>query len=285
MNSAINLALRFGRTLLVVLLVIFGSTLLVRFAPGYWSDARELDSHYAAGARRQLAEESARSGSIVHLLASELSGYAHGNFGDSREYEVPVKDLLVPRLAVTGSLMLRAIGLGWALALGAAILSSTARKSSRLWQVPSTLILAVPTAALVTLCLFADLGGPVLVMTLLLAARDFKFMNSLLRKVSREPHLLQARAHGIRQSRLLIAHILPSVRSELLALATLSLVTALSALVPVEVLFSIPGVGQLAWNAAMNRDLPVLLAVTVLMAIAVSAAGMLGNSRRQLETA
>jgi peptide/nickel transport system permease protein len=44
--------------------------------------------------------------------------------------------------------------------------------------------------------------------------------------------------------------------------------------VPVEVIFSVPGLGQLAWNAAMNRDLPVLLAVTTIMAIAVSVAGM-----------
>jgi peptide/nickel transport system permease protein len=42
----------------------------------------------------------------------------------------------------------------------------------------------------------------------------------------------------------------------------------------VEVIFNVPGVGQLAWNAAMNRDLPVLLAVTMIMAIAVTLAGM-----------
>jgi peptide/nickel transport system permease protein len=60
----------------------------------------------------------------------------------------------------------------------------------------------------------------------------------------------------------------------LLALATLSIVNALSALVPVEVVFSVPGLGQLAWNAAMNRDLPVLLGVTMIMAVAVTFAGM-----------
>ncbi len=285
MTVAGKLSLRLSRTVAVILLVILGSTLLVRCAPGYWSDARELDSHYAAQARRQLAAESVRSGSLVHLFALELVGYVHGDFGQSREYEVPVKELLKPRLAVTGSLLVRAIFLGWALAFMAALASSGARKPSRLSHVPSTLILAVPTAALVTLCLFADCGGPVLVMTLLLAARDFKFMHSLLRKVWLEPHLLQARAHGIGRSRLLLAYILPSIRVELLALATLSLVTALGALVPVEVLFSVPGVGQLAWNAAMNRDLPVLLAVTVLMAIAVTTAGMLGDGRQQLEIA
>ena len=285
MRVATHLFWRAGRAAAVILLVMLGSTLLVRFAPGYWSDARELDSHYAEGARRELQAESARSGSIMHLLAAELGGYVRGDFGQSREYQVPVEELLKPRLAVTGSLIFRAICLGWLLALGTAIASSARRAPSPLWQVPSTLLLAMPTAALVTMCLFADWGGPVLVMTLLLAARDFKFMNSLLRKVWREPHLLQARAQGIRGTRLLLAHILPSVRTEMLALATLSLVTGLSALIPVEVLFSIPGVGQMAWNAAMNRDLPVLLAATVLMVVGVTSAGMLSDSRKRLETA
>jgi ABC-type dipeptide/oligopeptide/nickel transport system permease component len=125
-----------------------------------------------------------------------------------------------------------------------------------------------------TLCMLSDRGGPVLVMTLLVAARDFKFLDRMLRKAWRDPHLLQARAQGLNPLRLLLAHILPGIASQLLALATLSMVTALSALVPVEVIFSVPGLGQLAWNAAMNRDLPVLLAVTTIMAIAVTVAGM-----------
>jgi ABC-type dipeptide/oligopeptide/nickel transport system permease component len=54
-------------------------------------------------------------------------------------------------------------------------------------------------------------------------------------------------------------------------------------MVPVEVIFSTPGIGQLAWNAAMNRDLPVLLAVTVMMAIAVTASGFGAGSRRPME--
>jgi len=170
--------------------------------------------------------------------------------------------------------MLRAIVFAWTLALCASLLSSAGRNPSLLWQAPVTLLLAVPTAAMATVCLLVGSGGPVLVMTLLVAARDFKFLDRLLRKAWRDPHLLQARAQGLTTLRLVRAHILPSIASQLLALATLSIVTALSALVPVEVIFSVPGLGQLAWNAAMNRDLPVLLAVTMIMAIAVTFAGM-----------
>ncbi|MGD0892675.1 MAG: ABC transporter permease subunit [Terracidiphilus sp.] len=274
MKSAVSLLRRLARTVLVVFLVVFGSTVLIRFAPGYLSDVREMDARYGDAARTELSAEAARSSSVRQMLSTEMSAWANGSLGLSRQYDVPVLELVLPRLAVTGSLMLRAIVFAWSLAVGASLLSNAGRNPSLLWQAPTTLLLAVPTSAIATICLLAGSGGPVLVMTLLLAARDFKFLDRLLRQAWRSPHLLQAKAQGLTTLHLVRAHILPNVASQLLALATLSIVTALSALVPVEVIFSVPGLGQLAWNAAMNRDLPVLLAVTMIMAIAVTCVGM-----------
>jgi peptide/nickel transport system permease protein len=274
MKHVAGILRRFARTLVIVVMVVVGSTILVRFAPGYLSDAREMDSRYGNAARVELAAEAARSATLTQMLSIEFGGWTHGNFGVSRQYDVPVVELIVPRLAVTGGLLLRSIVFAWTLALCAALVSSAGRNPSLLWQSPSTLLLAVPTAAMATLCMLSDCGGPTLVMTLLVAARDFKFLDLMLRKAWLDPHLLQARAQGLTPWRLVYAHILPSVAPQLLALATLSIVTALSALVPVEVVFSVPGLGQLAWNAAMNRDLPVLLAVTMIMAVAVTFAGM-----------
>lgn len=274
MKAAAAVVKWLSRTLAIVLLVIIGSTILVRFAPGYLSDAREMDSRYADAARAELSTEAARSNSLLHMLSSEIGGWTRGDAGVSRQYGVPVAELIVPRLGVTSGLMLRAIVLAWTLALCASLISSAGRNPSLVWQTPATLLLAVPIAAMATICLLAGSGGPVLVMALLLAARDFKFLHRILRKAWLDPHLLHARAQGVRTRRLLAAHILPAIASQLSALATLSIVTALSALVPVEVIFNVPGLGQLAWNAAMNRDLPVLLAVTIIMALAVTLAGM-----------
>jgi len=274
MRPAAAVARWFARTLAIVVLVVIGSTILVRFAPGYLSDAREMDARYADSVRTELSAEAARSGSLPHLLFVELCGWIHGDGGISREYGVPVSELILPRLAVTGGLLLRSIVVAWALALCASLLSSAARRPLLLWQVPAALLLAVPTAAMATLCLLAGYGGPVLVMALLLAARDFKFLHHVLRKAWLDPHLLQARAQGVRLHRLVLGYILPSIGPQLAALASLSIVTALSALVPVEVIFNVPGLGELAWNAALNRDLPVLLSATIVMALAVTAAGM-----------
>jgi peptide/nickel transport system permease protein len=262
------------RTLAILLLVLVGSTVLVRFAPGYLSDTREMDARYAEAARTELEMEAAHSGSLLHLIAAEISGWAHGNAGLSRQYGVPVMDLIGPRLRVTASLLLRALLLSWALAVCASLLSSAGRNPSRLWQAPATVLMAIPAAAIATICLLAGHGGPVLVVALLLAPRDFKFLHRTLRKAWLDPHMLQAQAQGIGTGRLLWAHLLPHITPQIGALASLSIVTELGALVPVEVIFNVQGLGQLAWNAALNRDLPVLLAVTMIMALAVTLSGM-----------
>jgi peptide/nickel transport system permease protein len=274
MKPAIAVVKWIWRTFAIVLLVMLGSTILVRFAPGYLSDPREMDTRYADAARVEIATEAAHSHSLLQMLNSEIGGWMHGDAGVSRQYGIPVFNLIQPRLVVTCSLILRSLVLAWALALSAAVLSSAGRSPSMFWQIPATLLLAVPTAAMATICLLANSGGPVLIMALLLAARDFKFLNRTLRKAWLDPHVLQARSQGIRTRRILIAHVLPTIASRLFALASLSIVTALSAVVPVEVIFNIPGLGQLAWNAALNRDLPVLLAITMIMALAVTCAGL-----------
>jgi len=274
-----------GRTLLIVVLVMIGSTVLVRYAPGYLSDPGEMNSRYAHTVRAELSAEAGRSRSITQMLITEITGMTRGSAGISRQFDVPVIELIRPRLAVTGELLLRSLLLGWALALCAALIASAGKEPSMLWQAPATLLLAVPTAAMATLCLLAGSGGPVFVMAVLVAARDFKFLQRILRKAWLEEHLLHARAQGIRPGRLLVAHVWPAFFTQLAALAGLSLVTTLSALVPVEVLFNVPGLGQLAWNAALNRDLPVLLAVTLTMAIGVACSGMAPSRKVELERA
>ena len=278
MRTAVRAVAWLARAIAIILLVIVGSTVLVRYAPGYLSDAREMDARYADTARAELSQEALRSRSLWRMLASEASGWLRADGGVSRQFGIPVVELVRPRLAVTGLLLLKSIVLAWMIAAGTAILSSTRRRSELYWQIPATLLLSIPTAAMATLCLLGDCGGPVLVMAVLLAVRDFKFLHRTLHKAWLDPCALHARAQGIAMHRLLGAHILPAVSPQLLPLASLSMVTALSAIVPVEVIFNVPGLGQLAWSAAMNRDLPVLLSVTALMALAVTCAG-LGSER------
>jgi peptide/nickel transport system permease protein len=260
-----------------------GTVLLVRFAPGFFSDAREMDAKYAEAARAEIQANQQQS--VYKIALQEARGWLKGDFGNSRQYDVPVSGLIADRAAVSASLLARGILLGWLLAACTALPIGALRIGRLVWSLPFTCLLAIPAAAMATACILADVGGPVLVLSLLIAARDFKFLRCLLEGAWRSPHLLQARARGLSAPALVRMHILPNVAPQLCALATLSIVTALGALVPIEVIFTVPGVGQLAWSAVMNRDLPVLVAITFLMASVVGVAGMLSPSEFTQEVA
>ena len=58
----------------------------------------------------------------------------------------------------------------------------------------------------------------------------------------------------------------------MLALAGVSVSMALGAAIPVEALCGISGIGQLAWQAALGRDLSLLVTVTVLVTVVTLAA-------------
>jgi peptide/nickel transport system permease protein len=122
------LARQLARSVAVVVLVTVGSSAMMRLTPGYLSDARELDAKYASVARRELAREATRNGSIPQVLLNEVRDWSRGSLGFSREYEIPVTELIVPRLAVTGFLGLRAIVLAWMLASLAALTAAGKRR-------------------------------------------------------------------------------------------------------------------------------------------------------------
>ena len=285
MSWPVTIAMRAGRTLLLILCAAAGTILLVRFAPGFFSDPREMDAKYAQAAQEEIDAENGQHRSVNQIAMQEAKDFLGGGFGTSRQYRVPVAELIGARIPLSALLLARGILGGWLLAICAALPVSSLRRGGLFWGLPFTILLAIPTAAMATACILSETGGPVLVLALLIAARDFKFLRSMLEGAWRSPHLLQGRAQGLRPRALVRLHILPNVLPQLCALTTLSIVTALGALVPIEVIFTVPGVGQLAWSAVMNRDLPVLVAVSLLMACVVGCAGMLSMRAPTLEAA
>ena len=284
---ALHTAVRLARVLSLVLLAAIGSTMLMRIAPGYFTEDRELDAAHAEVARAELSSLQHAQGSLPALLGSQLNGWAHGDLGRSRQYAVPVIDLVRERSATTARLLFYGIGTGWCFAVTFALLLSGRRgEQGELALAGSTaLLLAVPVGVLATVSLLLNEGGPVLVLALLVAVRDFKLLYRLLRGSWRAPHVLYGRAQGFSFLRVARVHLLPVLGRELLALAMTSLVVALSAIVPVEVVFDVPGLGQLAWSAATNRDLPVLVAVTALLAACIGLANLCITPTQSAEAA
>ncbi len=282
-----RLAARVARLCSLVVVAALGTISLMRFAPGYFADIRELDGQHAQGVRDAIKLQQAQQGSVTDLTRSVVRGWSQGDLGRSRQFDVPVKELLRSRVQVTAKLVVCGVACGWMLAIGFGLPLSARRSPSGdvLIAGITAVFLAIPVGAMSTICLLAGVGGPLAVLTTLIGVRDFKLLYRLLRSMWQSPHLLQARAQGIRPHRIARVHVLPNLSAELLALATTSFIIALSAVVPVEVVFNVPGLGQLAWSAAMNRDLPVLLAVTLIMAMCIGVASTLAKSTHRIETA
>src|SRR5207249_62703 len=103
-----------------------------------------------------------------------------------------------------------------------------------------------------------------------------------------QPHVLAARARGLGSGAILLRHVVPLAAPPLLALLGVSFAISFGAAIPIEALCDSPGLGQLAWHAALSRDLPLIVNVTLIVALVMlvanslaavfgSAAGLLGG--------
>jgi peptide/nickel transport system permease protein len=106
-----------------------------------------------------------------------------------------------------------------------------------------------------------------LAIALIIFPRDYRYARNLLDKAYSLPHIITARAKGLSELRILFWHVVPVVGPQLLALAGVSVSLAIGAAIPVEALCGLAGVGQLAWQAALARDLPLLMNITVLVTL------------------
>jgi peptide/nickel transport system permease protein len=145
----------------------------------------------------------------------------------------------------------------------------------------------MPAAVLAILFVIARAPGR-LVLGLIVFPKIFRYARSLLVRSAAMPHVLTARAKGAGTLRILFWHILPVAAPQLLALAGVSVSLAFAAAIPVEALCDLPGIGQLAWKAALGRDLELLVNLTMIVTavtlLANSAADLLGSPLRMGES-
>jgi peptide/nickel transport system permease protein len=272
-----SIFLRIGRLLSLILLAVLGTSVLMYCAPGYFSDAREMDATHSASARTDLIALQTEQHSLPALLSSELRTWAHGDLGQSRQYGLPVSSLLRERASRSVRVLAQGVLTGWLLAVLIAIPLSLVQLAAleSLVALATAVFLALPVGVMAIVCVVANTGGPILVLAVVIAVRDFKIIYRMLQSAWRAPYVLHAHALGLTRRQILQLHVAPVLGRELISLAMMSFALALSLLVPVEVVFDVAGIGQLAWSAAMNRDLPVLVAITALMAACIGLSSFL----------
>ena len=254
---------------------------LVRMAPGFGVDERMLDMRLSSGSLRAMERQGAAQSDILPYYWHYLRQLSHGDLGRSLSCGRPVRDLLSERLALSLGSAGAGLGLAWVLALGTVTMLELSQRAigEGLASLVAGALLCTPAALVALGCVYIG-ATPALAIAAIVFPRIFRYLRDVVRQGGAAPHVLTAHALGLAPLRILTCHVTPPVLPELVALGGISVSMAMGALIPVEALCDSPGVGQLLWQAAMARDLPVLVNVTLLLAAFTIGANLLADTAR-----
>ena len=244
---------------------------------------------------------------LLEQLASFVVGLAHGDLGVSIEYARPVAGLLLERLPATlllgGTVLLLNFTVGLWLGVRQAVRKNSPEDrwlttlSLAGYATPSFwlgLVLAwlvgvrwrlLPPAGMRDpllegggLAAAADLARhlvlPAITLSVVSIAATMRYQRTAMLEALRLPYILTARAKGLSERRVLW-HGWRNALFPVLTLFGLWLPILVSGSVFVEAVFAWPGLGSLAAAAVGNRDYPLLMGATMLVAGIVVLAGFL----------
>lgn len=257
--------------LTIVATVLLGGLLsatLVRLAPGFTVDESQLDPRLSAASRQVLREARLSQQNILHFYLQSMRRALHGELGTSISLGQPVRALLRDRAPVTLRLIAMGLLMGWIAALGLALTAARLRAHAydALAAVVSGIFLCIPAAVLALFSVLWNVPGWLAIGSIVFPY-VYRYAHNLLAKAYSLPHVVTARAKGLTEQRILFWHVAPAAGTQLLGLAGVSFSVALGAAIPVEALCGLAGLGQLAWQAALARDLPLLMNITILVTL------------------
>lgn len=113
------------------------------------------------------------------------------------------------------------------------------------------------------------LALPVLILSLSSAAIKYMVTRNSVVEEKNKDYVLYARARGIGNGSIWFVHILKNASLPLLSLIALHLAFMVSGVLLIEIVFSINGMGTLIYEAALNRDYPVMQGCFLVLTIVV----------------
>jgi peptide/nickel transport system permease protein len=246
---------------------LLGAT-LVRMAPGFGIQENDFDARLSTEARQALHQQDAEQRHVVTYYLHYLRNLARGDLGFSRSLNRPVSELLRERVPETLESIAVGVAGGWALGLALALPATWKRSPfyGAMANLFAGVFVCIPSAVLALLFLVIGSPGKIAI-ALIVFPKVFRFSRNLLIKTYTMPHVLTAKARGLAPARILAWHVIPNIAGPMLALAGVTVSIALGAAIPVEVVCDYPGLGQLAWKAALSRDVPLLVSLTLIIAL------------------
>ena len=115
--------------------------------------------------------------------------------------------------------------------------------------------------------LVSHLALPALALSLPLIAVIARVLKSSLQEVMVQDYILLARVKGFSDLRILVREALPNALLPTITLTGVHFIFLVGGTVLVELIFSYPGIGNMLFGAASNRDLPLIQGVTLVFAL------------------
>jgi peptide/nickel transport system permease protein len=228
-------------------------------------DEAVLDPRLSLQSQKAIQEQNGLGNPLV-FYGRFFGRLLRGDLGQSTIFTQSVGPLVKERAPTTIWAVLGGLAIGWTGAIVLAIAAALSRRApaTLVGLSVSSMLLSIPSAVLAIVCVLLRLSPAVAIGAVVLP-RVFPHAYEQLRSSIRSTYVLMARARGIAGMRLFLFHIVPPTILPMAALASVSIPLALGASIPIEALADSPGLGQLAWRAALGRDLQVLVIVTLLL--------------------
>ena len=273
---------------LLILLGVAVITFLLLYAmpadPARMLAGRSATAETVVNIRRELGLDQP----LVIQFWNYLSGLVQGDLGRSYAQKTEVATLIWSRLPATLTLMAAGIAIEVALGLLLGITAAVKRGGFVDNLVMMTSFVGVSTpqfvVALLLLYVFAITLGwfpmsgygtlahvvlPATTLGVLGAGWYARMARSAMIDVLNQDYVRTARAKGLSSARVLLRHALPNALLPIIAMIGIDIGQFMGGVVVVEAVYGWPGIGQLAWQAIQQVDIPIIMGVTLVSAFAI----------------
>lgn len=276
----------------LILLGVAAITFVLLYAlpadPARMIAGRSATAQTVANIRRELGLDQ----SLPVQFWSYLSNLLQGNLGRSYAQKTEVATLIMARLPATLTLMFSGIVVEVVLGLTLGTIAAVRRGGfvDRLVMMASFVGVSAPqfVVALLLLYVFAATLGwfpmsgygtfshvvlPAATLGVLGAGWYARMVRSAMIDVLNQDYVRTARAKGLSSRRITLRHALPNAVLPVIAMIGIDIGQFMGGVVVVEAVYGWPGIGQLAWQAIQQVDIPIIMGVTLTSALAI----ILGN--------
>ena len=279
------------------LLLIIG---LITFALGLYGPGDPvlvmLGQHADPEAAARVRHEMGLDRPFTSQYADYVWKALHGNLGESLKYRgQPVGRLMAQRLAVTVQFNVVVMAAGVAVGIPLGILAALNHNNAIDYLIVSLTVagISLPVFAIAPMVMWflavrlhlLPSGGwegifsrriimPTLVLAIGPAAVFVRQTRANMLEVLDQDFVRTARAKGLREYTVIVAHTLRNALIPLFTIFGLMLGGLVGGGIITERIFGIPGIGRLVWDALFARDYPVIMAYTLLVAVVYTVANL-----------